>query len=66
MKTIFGLVVITIERYVKIVHPVVYRNHYRRWITMSSVSSSPCHASLTSAGKVAFQMSHFYGTGCEN
>jgi len=25
-SSIFGLVVITVERYVKIVHPVVYRN----------------------------------------
>ena len=31
--SICGLVIITIERYVKIVHPVAYRNHYRPWMT---------------------------------
>ena len=28
-----GLMVITLERYVKIVHPVWHRNHYRPWMT---------------------------------
>ena len=36
-SSIFGLVVITVERYIKIVHPVVYRNHYRRWMTQAGV-----------------------------
>ena len=36
-SSIFGLVVITVERYVKIVHPVVHRNHYRRWMTFAGV-----------------------------
>jgi len=36
-SSIFGLVVITVERYVKIVHPVVHRNHYRRWMTYAGV-----------------------------
>jgi len=31
--SICGLVIITLERYAKIVHPVAYRNHYRRWMT---------------------------------
>ena len=31
--SICGLMIITIERYVKIVHPVAHRNHYRRWMT---------------------------------
>ena len=31
--SICGLVIITIERYVKIVYPVVHRNHYRPWMT---------------------------------
>ena len=31
--SICGLVIITIERYVKVVHPVAYRNHYRPWMT---------------------------------
>ena len=35
--SIFGLVVITVERYVKIVHPVIHRNHYRRWMTYAGV-----------------------------
>jgi len=36
-SSIVGLVVITVERYVKIVHPVVHRNHYRRWMTFAGV-----------------------------
>ena len=32
-----GLMVITIERYVKIVHSVAYRNHYRPWMTRAGV-----------------------------
>lgn len=28
-----SLVMITLERYMKIVHPVFHRNHYRRWMT---------------------------------
>ena len=31
--SICGLVIITLERYFKIVHAVAYRNHYRRWMT---------------------------------
>jgi len=31
--SICGLVIITIERYVKIVHPIAHRNHYRHWMT---------------------------------
>jgi len=36
-SSIFGLIVITAERYVKIVHSVVHRNHYRRWMTYAGV-----------------------------
>ena len=36
-SSIFGLVVITAERYVKIVHSVVHRNNYRRWMTYAGV-----------------------------
>jgi len=36
-SSIFGLVVITVERYVKIVCPVIHRNHYRRWMTYAGV-----------------------------
>ena len=32
-----GLMIITIERYVKIVHSVAYRNHYRPWMTRCGV-----------------------------
>ena len=28
-----GLIIITLERYIKIVHSVAYRNHYRPWMT---------------------------------
>jgi len=30
--SIYGLVVVTLERYVKIVHPVSHRKHFRRWM----------------------------------
>jgi len=36
-SSIFGLVVITAERYMKIVQPVIHRNHYRRWMTYAGV-----------------------------
>ena len=36
-SSIFGLMVITVERYVKIVHPVTHRNHYRPWMTTAGV-----------------------------
>ena len=36
-SSIFGLVVITVERYVKVVYPVAHRNHYRRWMTYAGV-----------------------------
>ena len=32
-----GLLIITIERYIKIVHSVAYRNHYRPWMTRCGV-----------------------------
>jgi len=35
--SICGLVIITVERYVKIVHPVAHRNHYRRWMTLLGI-----------------------------
>ena len=35
--SICGLIIITIERYVKIVHPVAYRNHYRPWMTRAGI-----------------------------
>jgi len=37
--SVYGLVVITVERYVKIVHPVAHRNHYRRWMTYVGVAT---------------------------
>jgi len=33
----FGLVVITVERYVKVVHAVAHRKHYRNWMTKVGV-----------------------------
>ena len=35
--SICGLIVITVERYVKIVHPIAYRNHYRPWMTRAGI-----------------------------
>jgi len=35
--SVCGLMVITIERFMKIVHPVAYRNHYRPWMTQVGV-----------------------------
>ena len=32
-----GLMIITIERYAKIVHPVTYRNRYRPWMTRAGI-----------------------------
>ena len=37
--SVYGLVVITAERYFKIVHPVAHRNHYRRWMTYLGVAT---------------------------
>ena len=36
--SICGLMIITFERYVKIVHPVAYRNHYRPWMTRAGIA----------------------------
>jgi len=33
----FGLVVITLERYFKIVHAIAHRKHYRNWMTTVGV-----------------------------
>ena len=33
-----GLVVITLERYFKVVHAVVHRKYYRRWMTPVGVA----------------------------
>ena len=33
-----GLVVITLERYFKIVHAIVHRKHYRDWMTAVGVA----------------------------
>jgi hypothetical protein len=32
-----SLFMITLERYMKIVHPVFHRNHYRRWMTYVAI-----------------------------
>jgi len=36
--SVYGLVVITAERYFKIVHPVAHRNRYRSWMTNVGVA----------------------------
>jgi len=46
--SVYGLVVITAERYVKIVHPVAHRNHYRRWMTVVGVATPWLIGLLTS------------------
>jgi len=47
--SVYGLVVITAERYVKIVHPVAHRNHYRRWMTVVGVATPWLIGLLTSS-----------------
>jgi len=47
--SVYGLVVITAERYFKIVHPVVHRNRYRRWMTYVGVAMPWLAGLLTSA-----------------
>jgi len=47
--SVYGLVVITAERYFKIVHPVVHRNRYRRWMTYVGVATPWLIGLLTSA-----------------
>jgi len=37
--SVYGLVIITTERYFKIVHAVAHRNHYRRWMTYFGVAT---------------------------
>jgi len=37
--SVYGLVVITAERYFKIVHAVAHRNRYRRWMTFVGVAT---------------------------
>jgi hypothetical protein len=36
--SIMNMVIITLERYVKIVHPIYHRNHFRRWMTYAAVA----------------------------
>jgi len=47
--SVYGLVVITMERYVKIVHPVAHKNHYRRWMTRVGVATPWLIGLLTSS-----------------
>ena len=47
--SVYGLVVITVERYVKIVHPVAHRNHYQRWMTRVGVATPWLIGLLTSS-----------------
>jgi 7 transmembrane receptor (rhodopsin family) len=39
-SAIFGLVLITLERYVKIVHPISHRNHFRPWMVKLGIALS--------------------------
>jgi len=47
--SVYGLAVITAERYFKIVHPVGHRNRYRRWMTYVGVATPWLIGLLTSA-----------------
>jgi len=47
--SVYSLVIITAERYFKIVHPVLHRNHYRRWMTYMGVATPWLIGLLTSA-----------------
>jgi len=46
---VYGLVVITAERYVKIVHPIAHRNHYKQWMTYMGIAIPWLIGLLTSA-----------------
>jgi len=61
--SVYGLVVITLERYVKIVHPVAHRNHYRRWMTYVGVAT-PWLIGLITSCVLSLTTSHFVDGTC--
>ena len=62
--SVYGLVVITAERYFKIVHAVAHRNHYRRWMTYFGVAIPWLTGLLTSAVHSLAVTRFVDGTGC--
>jgi len=62
--SVYGLVVITAERYFKIVHPVAHRNHYRRWMTYVGVVTPWLIGLLTSATHALAATRFVDGIGC--
>jgi len=61
--SVYGLVVITFERYVKIVHPVAHRNHYRCWMTYVGVAT-PWLIGLLTSFVPALTTAHFVDGTC--
>ena len=61
--SVYGLVVITFERFVKIVHPVAHRNHYRRWMTYVGVAT-PWLIGLLTSFVPALTTAHFVDGTC--
>jgi len=62
-SAVYGLVVITVERYVKIVHPVAHRNHYRRWMTYVGVAT-PWLIGLITSAVPSLTTTHFIDGTC--
>jgi len=62
-SAVYGLVVITVERYVKIVHPVAHRNHYRRWMTYVGVAT-PWLIGLITSALPSMTTAHFVDGTC--
>ena len=62
-SAVYGLVVITVERYVKIVHPVAHRNHYRRWMTYVGVAT-PWLIGLITSAVPSLTTAHFVNGTC--
>ena len=60
---VYGLVVITVERYVKIVHSVAHRNHYRRWMTYVGVAT-PWLIGLFTSALPSLTTAHFIDGVC--
>jgi len=61
--SVYGLVVITAERYFKIVHPVAHRNRYRRWMTYVGVAT-PWLIGLVIAGVHSVAVTRFINGTC--
>ena len=61
--SVYGLVVITFERYFKIVHPVAHRNHYRRWMTYVGVAT-PWMIGLFTSFVPSLTTAHFIDGTC--